>query len=285
MATGTISNYASNHFPCHGVYTSTAVSMSSGSLGWVMGWDPQYSVYYAQGVPITIPASRVGTCTSITVKVDYHSYNNINYSAGKKYHVCVLGTKYDTKATSKAQYNNIKGTSHATFTTQQGNVGAQSNTVTLSGLSLTPGTTYYVYVHYASQGGNSSLFVCDNITVTYTYYTLRYNANGYGTAPSTQYKLPGATLTVANFISPGTTLVKQATWNTNSSGTGTNYGARSSYTADASATLYAIWKPNGLVRIYDGSKWREAIPYIYNGSAWKQAIPYVYNGSAWKQGG
>lgn len=41
----------------------------------------------------------------------------------------------------------------------------------------------------------------------------------------------------------------------------------------------------GIVKIWTGSAWKDAIPYIYNGSAWKQAIPYVWNGSAWKQGG
>lgn len=285
MSTGTISNYASDHFPCHGVWTTIAVNMNAGCLGWVMGWDPAYSNYYGQGVPITIPSSRVGTCTSITVKVKYHSYNDINYAAGKKYHVCVLPTKYDTKATSKAQYTNIRDTSHATFTTKQGNVGAQENTVTITGLSLTPGTTYYVYIHYARQGGNSSLFVCDDIIVTYTFYSLQYNANGYGTAPGTQYKLPGATLQVASYINPGTTLVKQSIWNTNPSGTDTNYTSGSNYTADADATLYAIWVANGIVNIWNGSQWKQTIPYIWNGSQWKQVIPYIWNGSEWKQGG
>lgn len=48
---------------------------------------------------------------------------------------------------------------------------------------------------------------------------------------------------------------------------------------------FTLYYTSGIVRIYDGSKWREAIPYVYDGSTWRQAVPYVYNGSAWKQGG
>lgn len=36
------------------------------------------------------------------------------------------------------------------------------------------------------------------------------------------------------------------------------------------------------IKVYDGSAWRNAIPYIYNGSSWQQAIPYLYNDSSWQ---
>jgi hypothetical protein len=45
-------------------------------------------------------------------------------------------------------------------------------------------------------------------------------------------------------------------------------------------TVTAQWEPH-MIRIYDGTNWRYAIPYIYNGSTWKEAEGHVYNGSNW----
>ena len=38
----------------------------------------------------------------------------------------------------------------------------------------------------------------------------------------------------------------------------------------------------GLVRIHNGTKFVNALPYIHNGSKWQLAIPHVHNGSTWK---
>lgn len=95
-------------------------------------------------------------------------------------------------------------------------------------------------------------------------WTVQYNANGYGTAPSSQTKTYGTPLTLRPFISDqiitgytvsfnkngGSTTPsaitseltkKQTYWNTNSSGTGTNYSSSGTYNDDKAATLYAIW--------------------------------------------
>ena len=45
---------------------------------------------------------------------------------------------------------------------------------------------------------------------------------------------------------------------------------------------YTVPKMDGMVKIYNGSGWQNAVPYVYNGSGWQQAIPYVYNGSGWQ---
>ena len=104
-------------------------------------------------------------------------------------------------------------------------------------------------------------------------YTISYNANGHGTAPSSQTKRTGVNLTLNNFIGNQTSVgatetftitvdanggewtgengtatrtpqytYSQTYWNTNEAGTGTNYGSGGTYTADAGATLYAIWQ-------------------------------------------
>lgn len=42
-------------------------------------------------------------------------------------------------------------------------------------------------------------------------------------------------------------------------------------------TLYAIWKANGLIYIFDGSKFSAFQIFIYDGSNWDMYIPYVYD--------
>lgn len=47
-------------------------------------------------------------------------------------------------------------------------------------------------------------------------------------------------------------------------------------------TLHAEWEKGRYWYVYNGSKWRKALPYIYDGSGWKKAMTYVYNGSTWQ---
>ena len=52
---------------------------------------------------------------------------------------------------------------------------------------------------------------------------------------------------------------------------------------DGNTTLTAQWIPLGLVRIYNGTDWKMAIPYVYQNGEWKQALSYIYDGD-WKIG-
>lgn len=114
--------------------------------------------------------------------------------------------------------------------------------------------------------GNYTLYAVWQIIT----YTVSYNANGGTGAPGSQSKNYGATLTLSStkptrsnttangytvtFNSNGgnspskasatatnTTSYSFKNWNTNSGGSGTSYNAGASYTANASATLYAQW--------------------------------------------
>lgn len=74
-------------------------------------------------------------------------------------------------------------------------------------------------------------------------YAVTYNANGGSGAPAKQTKIYGTTLKLSSAIPTrsGYTFVR---WNTNSSGTGTNYNAGANYTANAAVNLYAVWQIN-----------------------------------------
>jgi uncharacterized protein (TIGR02145 family)/uncharacterized repeat protein (TIGR02543 family) len=76
-----------------------------------------------------------------------------------------------------------------------------------------------------------------------TTFTIAFRANGAtsGTAPTDMMADSGITITL-----PGSNGLSRNNdtfggWNTNSSGTGTNYSAGSSYTVNSNATLYAKW--------------------------------------------
>jgi len=96
-----------------------------------------------------------------------------------------------------------------------------------------------------STGGGSTGGGSTGDGVTITTYTVTYNPNGgSGTIPDSQTVQSGSSvqlrsgsgLSKSSFIFGG--------WNTNTSGTGTNYSAGSSFTPTSDITLYAKWDPS-----------------------------------------
>ena len=120
------------------------------------------------------------------------------------------------------------------------------------------------FVHfYSTQSGNSNMTL--NV---HPRYTISYNANGHGTAPSSQTKYYGDTATLSSGIANVTgstntvtitgnanggtwsgsngsatwiTTYSQSNWNTASGGGGTSYNKGASYATNANLSLYAIW--------------------------------------------
>ena len=84
-------------------------------------------------------------------------------------------------------------------------------------------------------------------------YTVRYDANGGSGSVEAQHKTYGTALTLRT----GEGLSREghtfAHWNTKADGSGTSYAAGGSYTAEADATLYAIWAPDTWAVTYDGN--------------------------------
>jgi uncharacterized repeat protein (TIGR02543 family) len=111
---------------------------------------------------------------------------------------------------------------------------------------LNPGT-YYVRVFALDKQGisNPNLGYSDAsgkvkaVTIS-APYTVSYNANGGSGAPGSQKKAQDITLKLST-TTPTRTGYTFNGWNTNNSGTGTNYAAGANYTANANATLYAKW--------------------------------------------
>ena len=74
-------------------------------------------------------------------------------------------------------------------------------------------------------------------------YTVSYNANGGSGAPSAQVKTENVTLTLSS-TTPTRSGYTFKGWSTSKTATSPNYYAGGSYTANASATLYAVWEQN-----------------------------------------
>lgn len=81
-----------------------------------------------------------------------------------------------------------------------------------------------------------------NVTVpAWTSYIVKYNANGGSGAPSSQTKWKDQTLKLSTTKPTRTGYTFQG-WGTSTSDTSVDYAAGANYTANASITLYAIWK-------------------------------------------
>lgn len=83
-----------------------------------------------------------------------------------------------------------------------------------------------------------------NVSVpAWTSYTITYNANGGSGAPGNQTKWKDQTLTLSS-TKPTRTGYSFLGWSTSSTATSATYSAGGNYTANAAATLYAVWKAN-----------------------------------------
>lgn len=88
-----------------------------------------------------------------------------------------------------------------------------------------------------------------NATMSWSTYTVSYNANGGSNPPSSQTKTYGTTLTLSS-TKPTRTGYTFSKWNTKSDGSGTNYNSGASYTSNSAVTLYAQWEENALTVNY-----------------------------------
>lgn len=141
--------------------------------------------------------------------------------------------------TSTGESKNVRLVSNNVVTVAR---GTSAKTVTLKVKINRSGASY----HAGTSEGS--------VTVTIPAlpsYAVTYNANGHGTAPSSQTKYYGVSLALRGAISATGYTFKG--WNTNSAGTGTNYAAGASYTGNAALSLYAKWQAVTYAISYDAN--------------------------------
>lgn len=129
-------------------------------------------------------------------------------------------------------------------------VGSITKTVTISRTTAAQVVDFAADVTSPSGYWSTATAQVSNTVSALASYTVSYSANGGSGAPSSQTKWLGKALTLSS-TKPTRTGHSFSRWNTKSGGTGTSYAPGASYTANASATLYAQWTANTYVVAFD----------------------------------
>lgn len=191
------------------------------------------------------------TAGKVTVKVKLtrpDGGTSYNYDASKNFYITIAGTTYKHTVTK------VAGTSGTSF--------SSSKTVTLSGAG-----TASVAVKVGGSLSGTTFKITGNNSKTYSItdgekatYTIKYNANGGTGAPASQTKTYGTTLKLSSTVptrasetnGEGDTISYTFRgWSTSSTATSVTYAAGANYTANAGATLYAVWADTTTINSYD----------------------------------
>lgn len=197
-----------------------------------------------------------------------------NANGGTPSNTTSNGTTYYNKVVSSSNQNMIHSSSKsetaAFYQTFRYNTAKDFANASSFGLSRTgytfagwntnaggTGTTYDQTTEYTPTTLASNLSSGDRTLTLYAKwtpvtYTVSYNANGGSGAPGNQTKTYGVDLTLSS-TKPTRTGYTFNGWNTNSSGTGTNYASGGKYTGNAALTLYAKWTPNTYTVSYNAN--------------------------------
>jgi uncharacterized repeat protein (TIGR02543 family) len=184
------------------------------------------------------------SATQFTVKINaswetYYSGAQTNYG--------MSATSGGTTSTSTiiSAFNGTKrssGSSSFTGTYSISGNGSASKTITVT------------FKNFNTDNGDSaSKNVSFTVTVpAWTSYAIKYNANGGSGAPSSQTKWKDQALTLSS-TKPTRTGYSFLGWSTSSTATSATYSAGGKYTANAAATLYAVWEANTYTVTYNAN--------------------------------
>lgn len=204
----------------HGVALTLrpAISRANGTASYTVS----YSINYSGG---TNPSSGTATKTTKYTFAGWKATNGTVYAGGASYTT-------NAATTMTAQWTSSASTTSVTLptTTRTGYTfggwykeSACTNKVGNGGASYTPTASITLYAKW-----------------TINTWAVSYNANGGTGAPASQTKTYNQTLTLSS-TRPTRSGYTFLGWSTNAAGTGTAYAPGGSYTANAAATLYAVW--------------------------------------------
>jgi len=256
--------------------TTSSVSISSVSYNGagtftvnVSGGGPYYQIFW--NINATTPTGTyydaAGTTTSIT--------ESLTPTAGYSYYFWARSsTQYIASTTQSGNgtsgtYTDYVGPYTIRLVSYDYNGGSGTTSLhvvsdgsytTLPSPSSRTGYTFNGW-YTASSGGTyvgtsgGSYYVSSTLTLyaqwTADTYAINYYDNGGTGSPSAGTKTYNVTFTLSS-TTPTQTGYTFAGWNTNSSGTGTNYAAGASYTTNAALDLYAKWTSNATAPLTPG---------------------------------
>ena len=212
----------------------------------------------ANGYKVTFNANGGSSTPAAITQTTYTIYTKNGWNTNS----AGTGTHYNNGA---SYTGNAALTLYAQWSTSTGR-----NAITLpAAISRDNGSTTGYKVTFNANGGSSTpAAITSTRTVKYAFGGWNTNSSGTGSnyGAGTSYT-PSAAITLyakwtSSYVNNSITLPAAISrtgytfggWNTNSSGTGTNYSASSSYTPSAAITLYAKWTPiNGKVYYHHGT--------------------------------
>lgn len=230
-----------------------------------------------------------GSCATDSLDASYtvsYSCNGWYTSTNGGVRWAIAGETYTPKTSGTAKLYAYWGSSYA------------YGTITLP--TATKSNTYtYRTVTINANGGSSS------VTSRSSSCATRYTFNGWYTAASGGTKIGNAgasftlsysrtlfaqfTSAVGSYGSVTLPTASQCTrsgykllgFSKSSTATTATYAPGTYYTPSATETLYAVWEPEGLIRIGNATY----TPNAYYNGKWTQVIPYAHVNGQWKQGG
>ena len=234
------------------------------------------------------------------------------FTAGTTYYLWVAHTSGDQKFAATFKTSGITCTSTvATYTVSynaNGGTGAPSaqtknygEALTLSATKPTKASTTATgnKITFNANGGTTtkaSQTATDTVKYTFSKWNTKsdgtgtsYNSGGSYTAnaaatlyaqyTSTTTKGTVTLPTVAQCTRPGYKLLGFAA---SASATEAEYAPGASYTANAAATLYAVWEAQGLIYVDTVTGWEAYQCFVDNGSSWDQYAPFADNETTWE---
>lgn len=202
----------------------------------------QFGNNYCPQIRLTVnQTSSTNTTATLTWILEYVAHGYSFYLGNRTYTVVINGqTKTGTFYTS-----GVTSTTEITRGTITVNKTTSRQNISFSVSFPFNGTWNGVYSGTKSASGSISVDAKPS-------YTIKYNANGGSGAPSSQTKWYGTNITLSS-SKPTRTGHSFLGWATNSSATSPTYAAGARYSANASVTLYAVWKANTYTVKYDAN--------------------------------
>lgn len=201
-------------------------------------WSNIASDYYRLG----IYTSNSNTTTQTTVTIEVWLWTKYTLSDDRN------NIYFNNKATSATTV--VKTNMALSHTVSSGGGWSTTNqtkiySTTYTGTRTTSDQTINCAAKIAPIGSKESsvAFSSSYVIPALVSYTITYNANGGSGAPTAQTKWQGTALTLSS-ATPTRTGYTFLGWSASSTATSATYSAGGSYTSNANATLYAVWKAN-----------------------------------------
>ena len=236
------------------------------------GWSDERttlaSSYSYTGSYVTVDIIKLPTFTNAQYKAPYSftfavdllkGSTNTTTTSGTLYvYLCSskpIGTQYAKTPAPNQQPPSSIGSGSKAYSGLTNNNQTFSVTVTTD-TDLSSGGTYYLWIQTSSftqvHYGSSNKPTIGKLQGTLETFTISYDANGGSGAPDAQTKTYGTNLTLSS-TKPTRTGYDFKGWGTSSSTTTVSYAAGGTYTANASATLYAVWSKKTYTVSYDAN--------------------------------